>query len=230
MSEPDEPTNLVLEHLRGIREELQKRTSAWTGLKRSSTITAARLRSSSMPSPSLLRRVRNTRICLSTIRRSLKLSRARRLSSKKTCAPSGAGSSGSRSYCARESMKPPLAEAQTWTSLARWMAISAICSQRRTRRSGRAARYARGGPAGDQRIAHPWQIPLFARKARRRAPHPRDRHAWRLQRDLAWPGTSRGWPQLDNARNRSAAREDRAPQSCPRNAAWDGRGPRRPGA
>ena len=84
----------------------------------------------------------------------------------------------------------------------------------------------RGRPAGDQRVGGAGQVPAPARADPGRAPHPRDRHARRLQHDLAGARAAGGRPP-HHARVRSEARRRRARQHRPRRAGRRGRHPRR---
>ena len=84
-------------------------------------------------------------------------------------------------------------------------------------RSG-ARRHAGGGPRGrpaaDQRVGGPGQVPAPAGADPRRAPHPRDRHARRLQHHLAGARAPRRRPS-HLARIRSEARRGRRARTSP---------------
>ena len=78
-----------------------------------------------------------------------------------------------------------------------------------------AARRTRRRAAGDRRVAAAGQVPAAAGPLQRRAADPRDRHARRLQHDLAGPGAARRRAPGD-ARGRPAPRRGRRGQPRPR--------------
>ena len=94
-------------------------------------------------------------------------------------------------------------------------------SRARRRAGGRP----RGGPAADQRVGGAGQVPAPARAHPGRDAHPRDRHARRLQHDLAGPRAARRRPP-HHPRVRSEARRRRAREHRPRRAGGEGRHPR----